>query len=136
MNINQIGFSALTLHFLIFMFGCIILFSPESSINGGVSVGGYSFNLTSAITTIVISIAAILIALALIGIQGFASGLNDTSTYQIMKIVTYAACWGILSSVSYQYLAMLQFFGILIYSILTLIFAIFMVVGTGSDQID
>lgn len=132
-NIKTIGNAAIFFHFIMFIFCIIITFSPNSIIGSGYGVSGYSFNFSASIITIVVTVVAVLIALALIGIQGLASGLNDTSTFQIMKIVTLSAMWSIISSVTFQYFLMIEVFGMMIYAILTVSFVIYMIGGSAES---
>jgi hypothetical protein len=118
-------------HIIFFIVSLVLLGSGVSS--SQVGSGGYQYNVVVTIATIVISLAAIGISIALIGIQGLASGLNDTSTFSIQRLVVFGAIWAILSGVTFQIFNLLSVLGIVIYTILSIFFAIYVFVG-GSDN--
>ena len=132
-SIIQLGKSVMVFHLIIFLVSLMIAFSPETVISSDANFSGYKFNFTAVIATIVISVTVVLIALALVGIQGLASGLNDTSTSQIISIVTLAAFWAIMSSVSYQLLYQLTILGNLLYAVLTIVFSMYLIVSSKGE---
>lgn len=129
-SISQMGRGVLVFHILFFIISIGLVGTDLSS--STVGSGGYKFNVVVSIATIVASLIAIGITVALIGIQGLASGLNDTATFSIQRLVVFGAIWAILSSVSFPMFQTFSIFGILIYSILSIIFAVYIFTG-GSD---
>jgi len=130
MNISQVGRSVLVFHVITFIFS-VLLYGSELN-SSYVGSGSFKYNIVVSIATIVVSLIAIGITIALIGIQGLASGLNDTSTFSIQRLVVFGAVWAILSSITFPIFNLLPVFGNLLYTMLSIVFAIYIFVG-GSD---
>jgi hypothetical protein len=133
MGLKEITNSIIVFHLIIFMISIIMVFQSNFMISSDANFAGYNFNFTASIATIIASIVITLIVLSLIGIQGLASGLNDTSTATIIRVVKGGALWAILSSLTFQTLISLGIFGIILYTIMTLIYAINLIGGSETD---
>ena len=116
--------------FHVIMFIISILFISSSYSNGNVNFGSVNYNLSFTIVTMVVSLIAIGITVSLVGINFMGSGLNDTSTSLVVRLVILGCFWVILSSVTFPIFMMYAIIGIPLYTILSILFAFNLFVGS------
>lgn len=71
-----------------------------------------------AIIIILISIAVV------VGIKVLGSGISEQSVHTIIVIVGYGSMWGVFSVLSYNLIVSIQYFGLIIYLVLTIMYVI------------
>ena len=106
----------------------IPLINDSITINGTTSTFGTSGNIVyffiDPTQGAIILITTIFIIGAVIGIQILGSGLNEASSRAFMYGIFYIGIWVILSVPSYPLIIGISLFGAIIYSVLTLFYAI------------
>jgi len=120
----------LMINFIFFIMAIILGANP-----GQVTLsmpGGYVFQINYAL--LLAGVIGISIAIALSSIQVLGSGLGDAGVRIIKRCVVYFGIWALLSSYSYSFLGLLPTFGIIIYTVLTIMYAIGVFIGVGDDS--
>lgn len=108
---------------LFFIFGVIIISQSYSNVTI-VNVNGTNVELKFNLNNIIPSIIAFVIAIAMIGINVFGSGLQDTSVSIITTVLKYLFLWVVISIFSSEMFQIIPAIGDFLYLGFTLMYGV------------
>lgn len=116
-------------NFTVFFNMCIFVFTIIVSETFGVvkitiNVGDIFIERNISLTAIIVSIVVIIILSALSGINIFGSGVNDSGTQAIIRVVSMVALYSVMSLFTISFFSPLEDFGTILYAILTIFYGL------------
>lgn len=107
---------------LVITFFNVILGATFTTYNAGTSYGvNVGINEITGALAVVIALVALAVV---VGIQVLGSGISEQSVKTIITVIGYASLWGVFSILSSNLIISIELFGLIIYLILTIIYAI------------
>lgn len=107
---------------LVITFFNVILGATFTTYNAGTSYGvTVGINEVTGALAVVIALVALAVV---VGIQVLGSGISEQSVKTIITVIGYASLWGVFSVLSSNLIISIELFGLIIYLILTIIYAI------------
>lgn len=92
--------------------------------------GGYVFQFT--LSAIFFGLISAIIGVALlIGIRALGSGIADASGSMVLRALIYSMVWTLLSTMTFGFLSLVPTFGLPLYSILSIMYAIGVMLSLG-----
>lgn len=92
--------------------------------------GGYVFQFQ--ISAIFFGLTSAVIGVALvIGIRALGSGIADASGSMVLRVLIYSIIWTLLSTMTFGFLSLVPTFGLPLYSILSIMYAIGVMLSLG-----
>lgn len=113
---------SLFVNIILFIFAIFIGYQPALVQFSGPMAS--SFTIDTTLRNIINSILAIIIAMSVIGLQILGSGLSDVAHAVAIRGIVYAGTWTALSTYSLELLGYIPIFGLIIWDVLTFIYAI------------